>query len=340
MEKWVEELFNEEILQKAADYFGGDISSAKKLGDFENYVYEIHKDGKPYILRLTHSSHRDKGQIVAELEWVNYLHLKTVNVSPASQSAGGNLVEEIPAGESSFFVCLLDKAPGVPVGVQSDLLGSALYREWGRTVGKMNRVTRDFKKGSSHREQWYDDDLLKNISSYLPEEDQEIIEGAGEIIKTLHSFTTNRDEYGLIHSDIHLGNFFYHEGEIHVFDFDDSSYHWFSSDIAIPLYYSTWGKMGKSSLEERSAFGEEFLTNFLVGYFKENELHDQWIKRIPVFLKLRDIVLYTVFHKKFDINNLSDREAAAVAGIRKRLMEGELMVELDYDKILKSVKNA
>ncbi|WP_421383982.1 phosphotransferase enzyme family protein [Bacillus salacetis] len=340
MENWVEQLFNEDILQKAADFYGGSLTNSKKLGDFENYVYEIHKEEKPYILRLTHSSHRSKDQVEAELEWVNYLHSKGVNVSQVSHSEAGNLVEEIPVGDTSFFVCLFDKAPGSPVGVQSDLLGPSLFKEWGRTIGKMNRAAKDFVEGSSVREHWYDEDLLKNISLYLPEEDKEISIAGKELVETLHSFSSGRDEYGLIHSDIHLGNFFYHEGEIHVFDFDDSSYHWFASDIAIPLFYSVWAKMGGENLEDRSAFGEEFLFHFLMGYYEENILDEQWIKRIPLFLKLRDIVLYTVFHKKFDMDNLSEREAGAVAGIRKRLVNGEPMVELDYEKIIRSLQKA
>ena len=252
MEKFVEDLFTKEVLQQAADFYGGDIENAKKLGDFENYVYEIHKQGKPCILRLTHSSHRSKDQVEAELEWVNYLHSEGINVSLVSHSANGNLVEEIqiPAGDSSFFVCLFDKAPGEPVSVKSDLMGPDLFREWGKTTGKMHRVTKNFEKGNAEREHWDDDDLLKNISSYLPAEDGEIIREGKEIIEKLHSFPAGKNEYGLIHSDIHSGNFFYHEGEIHVFDFDDSSYHWFASDIAIPLYYSTWGKMGGKTLRK------------------------------------------------------------------------------------------
>ncbi|WP_113930419.1 phosphotransferase [Bacillus sp. P14.5] len=338
MEKWVEELFNKEVLQKAADFYGGDISKAKKLGDFENYVYEIHKEDKPYILRLTHSSHRSSEQVEAELEWVNFLHSQGVNVSLVSHSSAGNLVEEIPAGDTSFYVCLFDKAPGSPVGVQSDLFSLPLFKEWGKTVGKMNKATKGFVEGKAHREHWHEDDLLKNRSAYLLKEDEAIIKEGEELVEKLQTFPTGPDEYGLIHSDIHSGNFFYHEGEIHVFDFDDCSYHWFASDIAIPLFYSVWAKMSGKDLEERSRFGEEFLTSFLSGYYEENSLDEKWIKRIPLFLRLRDIVLYTVYHKKFDINNMSEREAGAVAGIKKRLVDNELIVELDYESILSKVK--
>ncbi|EDL65195.1 phosphotransferase enzyme family protein [Bacillus sp. SG-1] len=339
MEKWVEELFNEDILRRAAEFYGGDSSNAKKLGDFENYVYEIHKGNTPYILRLTHSSHRNKEQVEAELEWVNYLHSQGVNVSLVSHSNEGNLVEEIPAGGSAFYVCLFDKAPGVPVSVKSDMMNPLLYEEWGRTIGKMHRVTKNYKQAHIAREHWYEDDLLKNMSSYLPKEDAGIALEGKELMGKLLSLPTEKDEYGLIHSDIHSGNFFCHEGEIHVFDFDDSSYHWFASDIAIPLYYSTWAKVGSKSLQERSVFGEEFLTHFLKGYFRENTLEEVWIKRIPLFLKLRDIILYSVFHKKFDMSHLSEWEEGAVKGIKARLLQDEPMVSVDYEKILGHVKS-
>ncbi|MGM0846289.1 MAG: phosphotransferase enzyme family protein [Bacillota bacterium] len=338
MEKWVEDLFNEEILLKAADFYGADVTNAKQLGDFENYVYEVHRHGSPYILRLTHSSHRSKEEVEAELEWVNYLNAQGVNVSLVSHSREGNLVEEISAGETSFYVCLFDKAPGSSVGVQSDLFSLTIFKEWGKTIGKMNSATKGFTAGSSRREHWHEDDLLKNMSNYLPKEDKEIIKEGQQLIEKLHVFSIGRDEYGLIHSDIHSGNFFYNEGEIHVFDFDDCSYHWFASDIAIPLFYSVWAKMSGKNLEERSQFGEEFLTAFLTGYFQENFLDEEWIKRIPLFLRLRDIVLYTVFHKKFDMNNLSEGEAGAIASIRERLVNNELIVELDYERILRRAK--
>jgi amicoumacin kinase len=337
MEKWVEDLFTKEVFQKAAEYYGADIANAKKLGDFENYVYEVHKNGIPYILRLTHSSHRSKDQVEAELEWVNYLHSQGVNVSLVSYSENGNIVEEISAGDTAFFVCLFDKAPGEAVSVKSEWMAPSLYKEWGRTIGKMHRVTKDYKEGGSVREHWYDEDLLKNMESYLPSTEEAIINEGKELIRQLHLLPAGRDEYGLIHSDIHSGNFFYHEGEIHVFDFDDSSYHWFASDIAIPLFYSTWARMSGKNLEERSEFGEVFLTHFLKGYLEENSLDDQWIKRIPLFLKLRDYVLFTVFNKKFDVNNLPESAANAIRGIKERLDSDELIVNLDYERILNVV---
>ncbi|MGM0852113.1 MAG: hypothetical protein ACQEWI_05765 [Bacillota bacterium] len=68
MEKWIEELFTEKLLFEVASRYGCNTAQAKKLGDFENYVYEVHKGGVPYILRLTHSSHRSQSEVEAEMD--------------------------------------------------------------------------------------------------------------------------------------------------------------------------------------------------------------------------------------------------------------------------------
>jgi amicoumacin kinase len=334
MEKWVANLFNEEVLKEAADRFSVSIKESKKLGDFENYVYQVTKDGNPYILRLTHSSHREKSQVEAELNWVNFLHSKGVNVSLVKHSNNQLLVEGISVGNSSFFACLFEKAPGRPVRAKEDLFGPTLFEKWGKTIGHMHKVTKEYKAKGSRRERWEEEELF-NFQHYLSSEnDQEIIDRGYEIINSIKGLEETKDSFGLIHSDIHPGNFFYHEGEIYVFDFDDSAYHYFISDIAIPLYYSIWWKFREEDLETRTRFGEEFLTNFLKGYLQENSIDEPWIKKIPLFMELRDLTLYSVFHEKWDIENLSEEEGRLLSQIRDRLVRKESIVELDYQRII------
>ena len=128
----------------------------------------------------------------------------------------------------------------------------------------------------------------------------------------------SQDSYGLIHTDVHPGNFFVNEGKITVFDFDDSSYQWFASDIAIALYYTILWKFSDKPQSEKDAYAKKFLEDFMIGYNGENQLEAFWLNEIPYFMKLRDIILYTVFHQKFDQNNLQ-RFAKLLDGIRSRI---------------------
>jgi amicoumacin kinase len=338
MEKWIEELFTDDLLKDAAARFSCETSRAKKLGDFENYVYEVHRKGIPYILRLTHSSHRSTGEVEAELNWINHLHKHRVNVSLVNHSDEGNLVEVIKSRETYFIACLFDKAPGVPVKVNDPLFNDQLFYKWGRLTGHMHRVTKGFDQDEYRRERWDQDDVL-NYEKYVTSPlDKGIIEKGNQNKERISSFIETQDSFGLIHSDIHPGNFFYHDGDLHVFDFDDSTQFFFVSDVAIPLYYSVWWKFRNETLETRSQFGERFLIAFLQGYMTECEIEEEWVKRIPHFLLLRDMTLYSVFHKKWDVEKLSEGERSLLSQIRERLHHDEPIVDLDYGKILGEVQ--
>jgi len=73
---------------------------------------------------------------------------------------------------------------------------------------------------------------------------------------------------------------------------------------------------------------QEFLENFMIGYSAENRLDDFWLNELPYFMKLRDITLYTVFHKKFDQSRLQ-RYSKLLNGIRTRIEQEAPIVFLD-----------
>ena len=87
MEKAVSSLMTQEILDYFLERFRLD-REIKKLGDFENYVFETYKNGQPYILRITHSSHRSKNEILSELDWMRHLNSKWP-IGPRGFSLGG-----------------------------------------------------------------------------------------------------------------------------------------------------------------------------------------------------------------------------------------------------------
>ena len=332
MEQWVENLFSKEVLKEAATCYKADASNAKKLGDFENYVYEVQRDGKPYILRLTHSSHRMKKEVEGELKWINFLNGRGIHVSLVHESENGELVETVNVGDTNFYVCLFDKAPGSPVQRNSPEFGPELFEKWGVITAQMHLATEEYDASNTQRLQWDEDDLIELENFIDPVVDQVIIEGNRQLVASLQQLPQTKKTFGLIHSDIHMGNFFYHEGNIHVFDFDDSMYFYFASDIAIPLYYSIWAKYRKETLETRSAFGKEILEHFLKGYMSVREISREWVERLPMFLKLRDYTLYGVFHKKVDLAN-NEQEYQLVTEIRDRLISNEPIVDLDYGAI-------
>jgi Ser/Thr protein kinase RdoA (MazF antagonist) len=44
------------------------------------------------------------------------------------------------------------------------------------------------------------------------------------------------------------------------------------------------------------------MTHFFRGYRQKNRLDPVWLKEIPCFLKLREMDLYAVIHRDFDVS--------------------------------------
>jgi amicoumacin kinase len=330
MEKDVSALMNQEILYNFLECFGLE-REVKKLGDFENYVYETYRNGHPYIMRLTHSSHRSRDEVLSELDWMRHLKNEGLSVPEVFSSEGGNLVEEIRAADKSeFYGCLLEKAKGKAISVRSEEFNEELFKKWGETTGRIHHATKSYKPsaGIKARSSWDEDELL-SVEKYYPTDERGLVENAKEVIAAISSLPMTIDNYGIIHTDIHSGNFFYDGEQIHVFDFDDASYHWFASDIAIPLYYSIIYRIPASEEAERDRFGQLFLDAFIEGYQKANQLPKGWKEQIPLFLMLRDIVLYAVLHKKIAPEDRDGKLQAMMEEIADRIRNKKPIVKID-----------
>lgn len=301
MEKHVHALFNDTILNQAASNFEMDINSLHKVGGFENYVYGYTLGGNDYILRITHSSHRTSEMISSELDWLEYLYQNHANVCMPVYSLHKRLIEIIPVSKDNYFIATaFSKALGRHMKAEDAT--DSLFKQWGKAIGKMHYLTKNYvkKDGIITRPLWYDDPIFYKAAEYIPSDHKIVADKLYEMVDKLKALPKEKEGYGLIHTDIHSGNFFIHDGDITVFDFDDCSYQYFISDIAIALFYCL---LKPDTTENRLAFADKFLTAFLEGYREENQLDDKWILLLPDFLKLREIELYVVVYRSCDMNN-------------------------------------
>lgn len=327
MEQSVEKQFTSEIMNKILTTYQLD-SNFKKLGDFENYAFEVYQNGETKILRVTHSSHRSQKELESELDWIQYLHGCGISIPAVFLSPNGKTVEAVEAEDSTFYASLFEKAPGNPVKI--DDFSKKLFRIWGKVTGKMHRFTKEYQPGANiqPRSHWNENDLVQ-LQYYYPEEDKKALDAASKVLAEIEKLPKTKDSYGLLHTDIHSGNFFYDGESIHIFDFDDASYHYFASDIAIPLYYATNSKHYYDSKEERNEFAKGFIKAFLEGYREENELPQECLETIPLFLKLRDVELYAVFCKKVPVEERNERLQHWIDEIKERIEKNEAIVDLD-----------
>lgn len=316
MEYAVERVFSQGIIDNFLREYNLD-NTYKLLGDFENYVYEVNRGNETYILRITHSSHRNEEELFGELDWINFLHRHGANVSVVYPSKSQNLIVKQEAEDGTiFFACLFSKVAGEPIRTNDERFSDSLFELWGKEIGKMHRITsKKYQSKDNFRKQWFEDDLFE-VEKYVPQEEA-VIQRAKEIVETLKKLP--KEDFGLIHNDVHHGNFFYDGTEINVFDFDDACYFWHVSDIAIPLYYSCYSLFPSKNQPGKEDFAKRFITAFMNGYRKEMEPPKQWERLLPLFLKVRDITLYAALNKKIAPEDRNEQLQMRMQEIKERI---------------------
>lgn len=325
MEQRIKERYNETVLKEARERYGIAADGIRALDGFESFIYEFERDSGAYILRIGHSLRRSEGLIRGEVDWMNYLAAGGATVAEPVLSENGRPVEAIEDGQGGHFLATaFVKAEGRPpweVGWTPEL-----YEKYGQLIGRMHALTKAYEVPDRawRRPEWDSADLLE-VEKFLPATEGVAAERFQALMRYLQQLPKDGDSYGLIHQDAHAGNMLVDDaGTITLFDFDDCTYSWFMNDIAIVLFYAVMGA------EDEAKFTQSFLGHFWRGYRRENRLEAAWLREIPHFLKLREIDLYAVIHRSFDVDNLSDPWVAGYMNGRKERIERDRPV-VDFD---------
>jgi Ser/Thr protein kinase RdoA (MazF antagonist) len=317
MEKCVLKLFDERILEEAARRFGLEAKNLRLISNVENFIYEHQAETNPCILRVTHSSHRSLEAILGELDWIESLHINGISVPRPVPSQNGALVEGIECGQTIFLATVFQKLPGKTI-LDAKACTTEMYRLWGQVLGKLHILAKNYapSQPAYRRDDWCDNDIVQKAEQYLAGQ-AGILEKFTDLKEQLHSLSRNRDSYGLIHTDLTDVNFFVHDHQIAVFDFDDCEYHWFIYDMAVILFECPpW--LPHEDMNEVE-FRRYFWRHFMEGYNKENTLDGFWFEWLPFFIKWHEMFLYIVFHKKWDLEHLDERRAKMLQAFKHNI---------------------
>ena len=292
MEKIIAEAMNDEIIKISAKKYGVPYESIKRLGGFENFIYEYEKDGQEYVLRFVHSHHRSFDLVFAELEFIDYLDKNGANVSTVVHTLEDELLFKVPAQEGYYFsVCVFTKAKGTYV--QREDITESFIEDFGEAVGKLHRLTKAYNPVHK-RYHFHEEDYIEIGERNLSEKHQFVINRAIEITNIVKNHEKDIDTYGLIHTDLHFGNMYFDGNQLTFFDFDDASYKHFISDIAIIIFYMYGiGTLTDAEIEEKTIY---FLKHFMKGYEKENKLDIEWFHKLNDYFMLRQVILFMVIH--------------------------------------------
>lgn len=331
MDKTIRDQFNDQILAQAAKQYGVDPDQVEMLGGFESFVFEFAWNQKAHILRLSHSSRRTADMISGEVEWINYLADGGVPVARAVPSQNGNLVERVPSAEGYFSAVAFEKAAGdfTPRAAWQ----APLFQKLGRILGRMHALTKEYQpsRPEIRRPEW-EEETCGFAGRHLPPSEQVAVARFDELVARVATLPRDREAYGLVHTDVHRGNFYLQgQDEVTLFDFDDCQYSWFVDDIAMALFYAVpHDCVG----EENLGLARAFFSHLMRGYRQENWLAPHWFSQIPAFLKLREIAVYAAIHAGFDdLNNLEPWCASFMQDRKEKIAQELPFIDLDFEQL-------
>jgi Ser/Thr protein kinase RdoA (MazF antagonist) len=306
-------------------HFGLRQSDWQDLGGFESFVFANAAEKR--IFRVTHISHRSLADIQAELEFLSFLKSNGAAVSEPIVPIHRQQVEYVEQ-VGAFICCQFAMAEGRLVS-QADWQ-SPLFESWGESIGQFHQLASQYQPVGAKRFDWRVDANL-DYRSRVPPSETKILGFADQHVEALRRLPTDRDLYGLIHSDAHPGNFFLHGEALTFFDFDDCCYQWFVFDVATVLFGAVLRPWVGDSAQARETEAKNFLSAFLKGYSKAFNVSAFMLEQMHLFLKLRELSLYAVIHSQLDINNLEeDFPIKVMKGRQARLAADLPFLEIDF----------
>lgn len=340
----IEVICERDILEMAARLFGVTKDQLIKIAAYEgcaNLVYQFERDDQTRVLRISYRPDRSVETIQAELHFVNYLAEGGVRVSRPVPSDNGNLIEVIYAAGIPFIVASFVKGRGkrVPDNGYRYREGAPIeeyFQNWGQVLGQMHRLAKKYQPLSEaiRRPEWH---TWETDHGFAYGERLPIIkEKYDQLIAELYALPKDVDSYGLIHNDFNDGNFTvdYDNGDITVFDFDDSCYFWYIYDLAC-AWEGGIGRVMSRPLAERIAFMDHYMEQVMIGYTRENTLSDDWLNRLPLFLRL--IQMQELMHYAQYLDE-PDEEIHAGLRYKIRCIEEDIPFIGFFDKIFRPEK--
>ncbi|MDT3426002.1 Ser/Thr protein kinase RdoA (MazF antagonist) [Paenibacillus forsythiae] len=315
---------SEAVLKRASEAFQFDWRTLILISSSTNEVYRFTRNNQPYILRLSQRPSAYLEKIKAELEWISYLADNGVHVSLPIKSYDGQLTVICNESDQSIIAASFEMAAGRFFEKdQPHMWGTAIFHKWGETMGQMHRLSIVYDAIGVKRDDWA---IWRIDNPWLQQGDyQVILEKLRSLEQSIASLPRGSNAYGLIHNDFHPYNFYIDNGDITVFDFDDSLYGWFALDIAIAAAHACWWGSPAHDRKSKNEFSKRFLNDFLTGYFKQNNLDKYGLQQIPMFMDYRNVCSFFWWLHNWDgdESRLSEFQQQAVKDAVRLIQSGQ-----------------
>ncbi|MCY3414425.1 MAG: phosphotransferase [Candidatus Heimdallarchaeota archaeon] len=308
----------EDIVKRIINRFLSDYQVFKEIDSYENYIYDV---DDAYILRISHSERRSLREINAEVEWIVYLS-EFIDVGKPELSRNEVYVEMISNNDDELYAVLFPKIDGTTL--RAEVPSDELIAQWGEITARMHEATLNYTPKGEPKRVWTEEEVIANREEIL-EQYPDILHEMNRLIESIK--TIPREEFGLIHNDLHGDNLLLQEDKLIVIDFDDAEYNYFLADIASILFHSAW-----RWAKDRNAFIKDFFPAFMRGYHAIRPI--KYLDKLNDFIHLLFIALFNVCVMEAKLE-YDEHVANIIKAWTPMLQNNEKWIELDFESLVK-----
>lgn len=300
------------------------------LGVSHNIVYKI-ICSDPFILRITPLKHRNKDEILAELDFLNFLHQNGANVNNPILTLTNLPVVDCEIQNEVYYLTAFTLSDGLnwkERGNDDSRIGFI-----GQELGKIHCISKQYNPCNVvFRRNSVDSQHLTKGFSIFKKYDIRVYNKYLDFINEFKNLTKDNQSYGLTHGDFLFCNYnITQDNKVSVYDFDECEYSWFISDIAVCIYYYLLGG-NPAELFSKTDEAKSLLRQFMLGYIKENLLCNKQFEKIDLFFKQRDYILLSTFIGRGE-TELSWWEKLFVEGALDRILNDKPFIDVKFNEL-------
>ena len=165
-----------------------------------------------------------------------------------------------------------------------------MFKKWGHYIGQLQEKSRLFQSTVKdfNRKSWSQDSLYLMVEDEIQTEVGYIFEVFTELKKKLLYLEKDPLSYGLIHADLHHGNFFLDQNtNLTAIDFDDACISWYAYDLAVAEF-----SLDHFFFDQNIHLGFDYKPIFYGGFLSaKNDSSRSVLKSVPLFLLYRSIMM-------------------------------------------------
>ncbi len=274
-----------EMLLKNWEYDASSLELFQYFRISANAIYPFRQQGEICFLRCCPTSEKQKENILAELDFLGYLHSKQFPaLEPVPAKSEELLVQKCtPWGE--YFASVFKRVPGAQIS-ESGFEDEILFA-YGAALGQLHKLSSEYTAPKARR--WSHVDVFNWIDETLNglELDNSSLEELNLLKETFATLPIHPGNYGLIHYDFEPDNVFYDPvtKSCSAIDFDDAMYHWYVMDLVQAL-----GSL-KDEIDASEYLPKQAV--FLAGYRSKYEIDNRIFAAIPLFERFVNLYGYT-----------------------------------------------